>query len=75
MSGVRKKLEKELGRLNRFRHSVLGLSEEQSEKQSKADLRSYAEYLLKEGTVEEKRDLMQSFKSRLVLINKRIVIE
>jgi hypothetical protein len=74
LSGVRERLEKELGRFNKFRQGVLGLSEEESEKQNKADLRSYAEYLLREGTIEEKRELMQSFKSKLVLLNKQLVI-
>ncbi len=75
LSGVKERLEKELGRFNKFRHGVLGLSTEESEKQTKADLRSYAEYLLKEGTIEEKRDLMQSFKSRLILLDKRITLD
>ena len=75
LTGVREKLEKELGRFNKFRHGVLGLNAEESEQQSKADLRSYAEYLLKEGTIDEKRDLMQSFKSKLVLLNKQLVID
>lgn len=75
LSSVREKLEKELGRFNRFRHGVLGLNEEESESQSKADLHSYAEYLLREGTVEEKRDFMSSFKSSLILLNKRIILQ
>ncbi len=73
--GIKEKMEKEIGRLNHFRNRVLGLSDEQIEDQKKLDIRSYAKYLLKEGTLLEKRELMQSFKSKLVLINKKIVLD
>jgi hypothetical protein len=73
--GVKQKLEKEMGRFNHFRSKVLGLSEDEQSKQSGLDLRSYAKHLLKEGSIEEKRELMQSFKSRLILIDKKVVLE
>lgn len=73
--GVKQKLEKEMGRFNQFRSKVLGLSEDEQSKQNNLDLRSYAKYLLKEGSIEEKRELMQSFKSKLSLIDKKIVLE
>lgn len=73
--GIRSKLEKEIERFSQFQNNVLGLNEKQRVVQSKLDLRSYMKYLLKEGTIQEKRDLMQSFKSKLILINKRVVLE
>lgn len=53
----------------------MGMSEAEEAKEKKPDLRSYVKYLLRQGTMQEKRDLMQSFKSRLVLMNKRIILE
>ena len=41
----------------------------------KTDLRSYVKYLLKEGTLQEKREVMQSFKSKVILINKKVILE
>ncbi|EKD86165.1 MAG: resolvase protein [uncultured bacterium] len=73
--GIKQKLEQEMSRFNNFRNKVLGLSEEQKTKQSGLDLRAYAKYLLKEGSLEEKRELMQSFTSKLLLINKQVVLE
>ncbi len=73
--GVKAKLEKEIERFNHFKNNVMGMTEEEQSKEKKPDIRSYAKYLLKEGTLQEKRDLMQSFKSKLVLLNKRIIIE
>lgn len=73
--GIRSKLEKEIDRLNEFRNKVLGLSEEEKIQQKKLDLRAYVKYLLKEGSLEEKRELMQSFKSKLVLVDKKVFLE
>ncbi|NTV22472.1 MAG: recombinase family protein [Candidatus Yonathbacteria bacterium] len=73
--GIKEKLEKEMGRFSNFRNNVLGLTEDQITDQSGLDLRSYAKYILKKGTVAEKRELMQSFKSKLTLINKKVLLE
>lgn len=73
--GIKQKLEKEMGRFNHFRNKVLGIGADQIDAQSKTDLRSYAKYLLKEGSLEEKRELMQSFRSRLTLINKKVILD
>jgi thiaminase len=72
---VKQKLEKEMERFNHFRNKVLGLSSDELAKQNALDLRAYAKYLLKEGTIEEKREIMQSFKSKLILIGKKVVLE
>lgn len=73
--GIKGKLEKEIERFNQFKNKVMGMTIEEQSKEKKPDIRTYAKYLLKEGTLHEKRELMQSFKSRLVLLNKRIVVE
>lgn len=73
--GVKQKLEKEMERFSEFRNKVLGVDEEEKSVRKKTDLRSYVKYLLKDGTLQEKRELMQSFKSRFILINKRVVLE
>ncbi len=73
--GIKGKLEQEIERFNRFKGTVMGMTEEEKFVERKPDLRVYVKYLLKEGTLHEKRELMQSFKSRLVLLNKRIVLD
>ena len=54
----------ELKRHNRFQKTVLGLSNPNA-KHEEVDIRTYAKYVLKEGTNEEKRELMGCFKSKL----------
>lgn len=73
--GIKARLEKEIAKYGDFRSKVLGLSDEEKIKQTKLDLRSYMKYILEKGSIEEKRELMQSFTSKLILINKRVVIE
>lgn len=73
--GIKEKLEKEIGRLGEFRNRVLGVGEDEKAAQKKVDLRAYVKYILNEGTLQEKRDLMQSFRSRLILINKKVILE
>lgn len=73
--GIKGKLEKEIERYGEFRSKVLGMSDQEKIKQTKLDVRNYMKYMLKDGTLQEKRDLMQSFTSKLILINKRVVLE
>jgi DNA invertase Pin-like site-specific DNA recombinase len=68
--GVRARIQDEISRFNRFRTGVLGYKKEQESVD--VDVRNYAKYLLREGTLVEKRELMSCLKSKLVLIEKRI---
>lgn len=73
--GVKEKIEKEIQRYSDFRNNVLGMTEQEKIKQSHLDIRGYMKYILEKGALSEKRDLMQSFKSRLIVINKRVILE
>lgn len=39
------------------------------------DIRNYAKYILSEGNMFEKRDLMDSIKSKIILNTKEIVLQ
>lgn len=75
MIGVKEKLEQEIKRLSEFQSKILGSSEEEIKTQKKTDLKSYVKYLLTEGTLQEKREILQSFKSKIIVINKRVILE
>ena len=53
--GVKAKIDEELVRYNQFRMGVLG--KEKKEKNTDIDIRNNAKYLLKKGTLIEKREL------------------
>jgi len=72
--GVREKIEKEIERYHKFQSGVLGIKKEK-EVQKEINVKSYAKYILKEGTILEKRELLSSLKSKLVFRDKTIRLE
>lgn len=73
-TGVQMKFEEELKRQNKFYRSVLG-NKGRAEAHQDIDLKDYAKYVLREGSNEEKRELMGCFKSKLVVIKKVVSIK
>ncbi len=74
--GIKKQFEEEVERYNKFRSIVLLMNgkEHEIKKEKKVDLRTYAKYILKEGSIDEKRELMACLKSRLLFKNKKMVL-
>jgi len=71
--GIRNRIEDEISRFNKFRTGVLG------HKQDKAtidvDVRNYTKYLLKEGTLVEKRELLGCLQSKIYLKDKKVSLK
>jgi len=72
--GVKEKIESEIARYTKFRQGVLGIKEKEQENK-KINAKSYAKYLLKEGSIQEKRELLFNLRSKLILKNKTIYLE
>ena len=72
--GIKAKLENEVERYRRFRSGVLKINEKENQKTKEIDIRNYAKYILKEGTMFEKRDLLSCLRSKLILKDKRIFL-
>ena len=70
--GVKTKIEQEISRFNKFRMGVLG--QKNQIRTTEVDIRNYAKYLLREGTIYEKRELLSFLKSKLLLKDKKIVL-
>ena len=72
--GMRKKIKEEIERHKRFQSGLLG--EKESKIQVKnIEVRNYAKYILREGQIHEKRELLECLKSRLVLAHKLIAFK
>jgi site-specific DNA recombinase len=69
---MKEKFEKEVERLKKFQRSFMGAEETRREKN--IDLCSYAKYVLKEGALTEKRELLLCIKSRFVLTGKVLTL-
>lgn len=68
--GARHIIDREIARHNKLRASVMGIKEK--EKVDDIDIKAYAKYLLKEGTVYEKRELLENLRSKIVMKDKKI---
>ncbi len=71
--GIKKKIKAEIERHKKFQSGLLGESETKV-KVKDVEIRNYAKYLLKEGQVQEKRELLSCLKSQITLANKTINI-
>jgi len=70
-SGIKKKLEVEIERHKKFHSGIMGKPKEEYSAKD-ADIRNYAKYLLTEGSIFEKRDLLGCLKSKLFLKDKKV---
>jgi DNA invertase Pin-like site-specific DNA recombinase len=64
--GMKEKLREEIDRFNKFTQGVLGMKPEDIQT-PKIDLRTYAKYILREGTTEEKREVLDKIKAEVTL--------
>jgi site-specific DNA recombinase len=71
--GAKEKLEREIERHKRFMGDILNKETEASSEQ--VNIRSYAKYILKEGSRDEKREILCNLKSRIILMGGKISIE
>jgi len=70
--GLKKQFQEEVERYNKFQSMVLKMNgkEKEMDKQKEFDVKTFARYVLKEGSIDEKRELLASLKSKLVLQKK-----
>jgi site-specific DNA recombinase len=71
--GMKEKIREEISRYNKFRTGVLGMKTK--ERSTDVDVRDYAKYLLREGTIAEKRELLSCLRSKLVLTDRHVSLQ
>lgn len=72
--GMRKKIKEEIERHKKFQSGLLG-EKESKIKVKDVEVRNYAKYILREGQMHEKRELLSCLRSKITLAGKRISIE
>ena len=72
--GLKIKFEEELKRINSFNKGVLEIGNS-NKKHKEINLKTYAKYVLRNGSNEEKRELMGCFKSRIKVSKQIVTIE
>ena len=71
--GARKVIEAEVARYNKLQAATQHPGERLKAKEM--DVRRYAKYLLQNGTVQEKRDLLEYMRGKIVMKDKKISLE
>ena len=74
--GAKHKFHEELERFNKFQKMFIESSDKAKKlKPLNMEIKDYAKYLLKEGSVIEKRELLACVKTKLVLTQKILTLE
>jgi site-specific DNA recombinase len=71
--GMKEKIKAEIDRHKKFQFGLLGIKEKTT-KVGEIDMRNYAKYILREGRLEEKRELLSCLKSKIMMNNKQVRI-
>ena len=71
--GIKNKFQEEISRYNHFRKMVLKIGDKPLD-QDEVDIRAYAKYVLREGNMEERRELLALLKGRVKVQEKRVEI-
>ncbi|NCD01128.1 recombinase family protein [bacterium] len=71
--GLKRQFNDEIERYYKFSKGILGLKDSNFDKQKSIDMKNYAKYVLREGSVIEKREVLSQLESKLVMKNKEIL--
>jgi DNA invertase Pin-like site-specific DNA recombinase len=69
--GMKERIKMEIERHKKFESGLLGIKETKV-KVIDIDIRNYAKYILREGTMLEKRELLSCLRSKITMANKKI---
>jgi len=71
--GMKERIKIEIERHKKFESGLLGVKGK-TIKVGEVDVRNYAKYILRDGTILEKRELLACLRSKIVMNNKQIRI-
>ena len=71
--GMKERIKAEIERHKKFASGLLGMKG-QAVKVGDIDMRNYAKYILRDGTIFEKRELLSCLRSKLTMANKEVEI-
>lgn len=69
--GMKGKIKEEIERHKKFESGLLGVKST-AVKIADIDIRNYAKYILRDGTIAEKRELLTCLRSKITIAEKRI---
>jgi DNA invertase Pin-like site-specific DNA recombinase len=72
---IKEKINIEINKYRQFSYIILGKETEFDNKQIEADTKNYIKHVLKNGTKDQKREILECLKSEIVLIDKIILLK
>ena len=72
--GMRERLDQEVKRYKFFQDKVLGKKQNDDNVADSINIRNYAKYILKQGSINEKRELLSCLKCKLYLNNRNVYL-
>lgn len=69
------KMKQEIERFKKFNATILKMDNQDKIKMPEVDIKEYAKYLLKEGSRDEKREILACLKTELFLKNQKVYLE
>ncbi len=70
--GIKNQLNEEIERYYKFSKGILGKTDIDFNKQKEIDMRNYAKYVLREGSLLEKREILGNMESKIIMKDKKI---
>lgn len=74
-SELKHKLQEEVARYTLFQTGVLGVDLDKAKKQKDISIKTFAKHMLKHGTMMQKREILSCIKSRILLKDKKLIME
>jgi site-specific DNA recombinase len=74
-SELKQKLQEEVARYALFQTGVLGVDLKQSKKHKDVSIKTFAKHMLKHGTMLQKREVLSCIKSKILLKDKKLIVE
>ena len=71
--GMKEKIKTEIERHKKFESGLLGVKST-AVKIANIDIRNYAKYILRDGTIAEKREMLTCLRSKITMTEKQIKI-
>lgn len=72
--GLKRQFNDEIERYYKFSKGILGLKDSNFDKQKSIDMKNYAKYVLREGSIIEKREVLSQLESKLIMRDKKIIL-
>ncbi len=72
-TSIKKKVEAEVVRYKKFHKSLLGEGSDMAV--NDIDVKTYVKFLLKDGTLKEKRDILTHLQTKVILANKIVYLD